>query len=111
MSMFRIIRDLSALSIAIVEIVLIFRFVLRMLAANPQSEFVAWVYEVSVPLLAPFQFAFPTPSVRGGFALEFSTLFAIFAYAFIGYIIQEAMRILENSTNRNQPPAQQNVQQ
>lgn len=102
--MFKLIRDLSALVIAIVEILLIFRFVLKMLSASPDSVFVAWIYEATIPLIAPFQLAFPTPSVRGGFALEFSTLFAIFAYAFIGFVIQEIMRILEQSATRHQQP-------
>jgi hypothetical protein len=80
--------------IGLVEILLVFRFILKLLAANPNAGFVQWIYENSYPLLRPFLFAFPTPSVRGGFTLEFTTLFAIFAYAFIGYILQELLELL-----------------
>lgn len=95
--MFRLLRDLTAFVVGIIEILLIFRFILRLLSANPNANFVGWIYEASYPLLVPFLFAFPTPSVRGGFALEFSTLFAIFAYAFVGYILQELLEILDNN--------------
>lgn len=88
-------KDLAAFVIALVEILLIFRFVLRLLAANPSAGFVSWVYETTRPLLTPFLFAFPTPSISGGFALEFTTLFAIFAYAFIGYVLQEILEIID----------------
>ena len=79
----KLLKDLSTFAFAIIEIILVFRFVLKILAANANSGFVAWIYATSQPLINPFLFAFPTPSVRGGFVLEFTTLFAIFAYAFI----------------------------
>jgi hypothetical protein len=55
---------------------------------------VAWVYETTQPLIQPFSRAFPTPAVGGGFVLEFTTLFAIFAYAFIGYLIEELLILM-----------------
>lgn len=96
----KILRDLSAFTIAIIEILLVFRFVLRLLGARPEASFVSWVYQTTLPLLQPFLFAFPTPSIRGGFALEFTTLFAIFAYAFIGYVLQEVLTLLGKSRKK-----------
>ena len=93
--MLKLIKELAALTIGLVEVLLVFRFVLKLLSANPAAGFVAWIYENTFPLLKPFLFAFPTPSVRGGFTLEFTTLFAIFAYAFAGYIIQELLEIVD----------------
>lgn len=92
----KILKDLAAFVIALIEILLVFRFVLRLLAASPSAGFVNWVYQTTEPLLTPFLFAFPTPSVYGGFALEFTTLFAIFAYAFIGYVIQEILDFIDH---------------
>lgn len=92
--MTKLLKDLAAFSIALIEIILIFRFILRLLAASANAPFVAWVYQTSQPLLAPFQFIFPTPSIRGGFTIEFTTLFAIFAYAVIGYVLQEVLTII-----------------
>jgi uncharacterized protein YggT (Ycf19 family) len=90
----KLLRDLAAFVIGLIEILLVFRFVLRLLSADSSSSFVSWIYETTQPLLTPFLFAFPTPSVRGGFALEFTTLFAIFAYAFIGYVLQEILGVI-----------------
>lgn len=95
--MFKLLRELATFVIALVEILLVFRFVLKLLAANPSAGFVSWIYDTTLPLLKPFLFAFPTPSVRGGFTLEFTTLFAIFAYAFLGYVIQEILDILSKN--------------
>lgn len=92
--MLKLLRDLSAFVIGLIEVLLVFRFVLRLLAASEGSPFVAWIYDTTWPLLRPFLFAFPTPSVKGGFVLEFTTLFAIFAYAFIGYLLQEVLQII-----------------
>lgn len=93
--MARILRDLVSFVIGLVEILLIFRFVLKLLGANPEASFVAWVYETSAPLLSPFLPAFPTPAMQGGSILEFTTLFAIFVYAFAGYIIQELLSFID----------------
>lgn len=90
----KLLKDIAAFVIAIIEILLIFRFALKVLGASTSSGLVAWIYATTQPLLQPFLFAFPTPSVKGGFVLEFTTLFSIFAYAFIGYVIQEVLKII-----------------
>jgi hypothetical protein len=89
--MVRFLREFVYFVVALIELLLTFRFILKLLGASAQAEFVAWIYETTLPLLQPFTLAFPTPTVRGGFILEFTTLFAIFAYAFIGYLIQELL--------------------
>jgi hypothetical protein len=96
--MVRLLREFVYFVVALIELLLTFRFVLKLLGASPQADFVAWVYETTQPLLQPFVMAFPTPTVRGGFVLEFTTLFAIFAYAFIGYLIQELLIIIAGRT-------------
>jgi hypothetical protein len=45
-------------------------------------------------LLNPFVLAFPTPRVAGNFVLEFTTLFALFSYTFVGYAIQELLGVI-----------------
>lgn len=92
--MSKLLKDLAAFTVALIEILLVFRFVLRLLGANPNAGFVNWIYQTTQPLLKPFLFAFPTPKISGSFVLEFTTLFAIFAYAFIGYLIQELLYII-----------------
>ena len=98
--MARLLRDLATFVFGLVEVLLVFRFVLKLFAANPQAGFVRWIYETTEPLLAPFLLAFPTPSVRGGYMLEFTTLFAIFVYAFVGYLVQELLEVMDRETNK-----------
>ena len=92
--MFRFLRELVYFIVALVEILLLTRFLLRLLNANAQAPFVTWVYDTTQPLLAPFARAFPSPTVPGGYVLEFTTLFAIFVYAFLGYLIEELMGMI-----------------
>lgn len=94
----RILKDLATFVFGLVEVLLIFRFLLKLLGANPASVMVEWVYATTLPLLQPFLFAFPTPTVRGGFSLEFTTLFAIFTYAFASYLLQELLEVVEKKS-------------
>jgi uncharacterized protein YggT (Ycf19 family) len=89
--MSKLLKELARFVFGLIDVLLIFRFVLKLLAANPEAGFVAWIYDTTRPLLNPFLLAFPTPKARGGFTLEFTTLFAIFAYTFLGYLIQELL--------------------
>lgn len=90
----KLLKELANVAFGLIEVMLVFRFVLKLLAANPQAGFVNWIYVNTQPLLQPFLFAFPTPKVTGGFILEFTTLFAIFAYAFFSYLVQELLSII-----------------
>jgi hypothetical protein len=90
-----ILQTLLAFVIGIVEMILIFRFILRLLGASPEAEIVAWVLVNSAGLLRPFAFAFTPLLLPGGFVVEFTTLFAIFAYAVIGYVIREALNMMK----------------
>lgn len=88
------IDELVNFIVGLVLMLLSLRFVLKLFGAREQAGFVAWVYDTTAPLLQPFIAAFPTPTIRGGFTLEFTTLFAILVYAFIGFLIQEVITAL-----------------
>ncbi len=96
--MSKILKELAKFVFGLIDVLLIFRFVLKLLAANPDAGFVAWVYDTTRPLLHPFLLAFPTPKARGGFTLEFTTLFAIFAYTFLGYLTQELLAAMSKKS-------------
>ncbi len=93
--MFKLLRDLLTFIISVVETLLVLRFVLKLLGANPAASVVSWVYDTTQPILQPFLLAFPTPTVKGGFILEFTTLFAIFSYAFAGYILEQLLELID----------------
>lgn len=87
---------------AFVDILLFLRLILKLLAANTETPFVALVYVLSIPFLAPFASAFPTPTIAGGYTLEFSTIFAMFVYSFFGYVIIEIIDlIVRNRKNQH----------
>jgi hypothetical protein len=83
--------------VAVIEIALGLRFVLKLLGANPSAGFVDWVYATTAPLLEPFAGMFPSPVLERGFILEFSTLFAMLAYAVLGWLIVELVYLVANS--------------
>ena len=84
--------------ISLVELLISVRIILKLFGASTTAPFVQWVYETSAPLLEPFLGMFPSPNLTGGFVLEFSAIFALFVYAFIGYIVLEILAILVNPT-------------
>ncbi len=62
-----------------IEALLLFRFLLKLLAANPNAGFTEFIYAVSGVFVAPFRFVFRTTQV-GGSVFEWSTLLAMLVY-------------------------------
>ena len=91
----KLLKDLTTFIFSLVGIFLVFRFLLKFLGASETSLFVAFIYENTQPLLEPFLFAFPNSSISGRFVIEFTTLFAIFVYAFISYLIEEILNFFD----------------
>lgn len=71
--------------LGIIEILLAFRFVLKLLAANPEAGFTSFIYGVTYIFAAPFRAVFPTSSVTDGNVFEWTTLLAMFVYAVIAW--------------------------
>lgn len=77
----------------VVELLLAFRFFLRLLAANPAAPFVQFIYRVTEPLVYPFQGIFPPISTQGA-VLEWAVLLAMVVYAIIAWVIVRLIWIL-----------------
>ncbi|MBI2465173.1 YggT family protein [Candidatus Shapirobacteria bacterium] len=88
--------------LGIVEFLLGLRIILKLFGASSAAPFVTWVYETTQPLLVPFIGAFPSPRIEGGFIIEFSSLFALIVFAFIGYLVDRLFisLVLPRKTNR-----------
>lgn len=89
-------RQLITYAIAIVEVLLFFRFILKLLGANPVSGFVNFIYTLSSIFEAPFRGIFPTevqPGLVAKSVLEPSSVVAIFVYAVIAIGLEELIRI------------------
>jgi uncharacterized protein YggT (Ycf19 family) len=93
--MIKLLKWFALFIFSLIGVLLGLRFFLKLLAANLTTQFVIWIYEVTDPLLNPFTLAFPTAKISSGFVLEFTTLFAIFTYVFIGYLIQELLAAMD----------------
>ena len=65
--------------LAVIEVLLAFRFVLRLLAANPAAGFTDFIYTLSYPFVAPFMAVFSTTRVAAS-AFEWTTLLAMVVY-------------------------------
>lgn len=72
--------------LGILEALLAFRFVLRLLAANPGAPFTHFIYTITHPFVAPFMAVFNTTSVAGS-AFEWTTLLAMIVYWLVALAI------------------------
>jgi hypothetical protein len=62
-----------------IEVLLAFRFILKLLAANPTAGFSSFVYSITYPFAAPFLSVFKTTRIEGNI-VEWTTLLAMFVY-------------------------------
>ena len=62
-----------------IEALLAFRFLLKLLGANPAAGFSHFIYQISYPFAAPFLNVFRLTEVRGS-VFEWTTLLAMLVY-------------------------------
>jgi len=66
--------------LGVVEVLLAFRFVLKLLAANPYAGFTNFLYGITYVFANPFLSVFQNGSVLTGNVFEWSTLLAMVVY-------------------------------
>lgn len=76
----------------VIEVLIILRVILRLLAANPDAAFTSLIYTLSGPFIAPFEGVFPTPRSSGS-VLELSSLLAVIVYALLAYLIARMIEV------------------
>lgn len=64
---------------AVIEVLLLFRFILKLLGANPAAGFTDLIYTLSYPFAAPFLLVVPSTQVSGS-VFEWTTLLAMLVY-------------------------------
>jgi YGGT family len=72
--------------LSLLEALLAFRFVLRLLGANAQAGFTSFIYGITWPFSAPFLAVFPMTRVEGSI-FEWTTLLAMLVYWMIALAI------------------------
>lgn len=80
----------------VILLILMLRFVLRALGADPSGGFTNFMYNLSWPLVAPFQGIAAAVRVEGGM-FEWSSLVAMAVYSLVGYVIVRLFRIIATS--------------
>lgn len=70
--------------LGIIEVVLGFRILLKLLGANPASGFTSFIYAISAPFALPFA-GILRVSAGSGMVLEWSTFIAMAVYAIVAY--------------------------
>jgi hypothetical protein len=86
MFMFRTLRAFINIVVGVVELLLTFRFIFEFLVVNTGTPFVAWLYGVTAPLVAPFSKILPNWKVSG-FVVDFAVVAALIVYALAGYFL------------------------
>ncbi|KND47481.1 MAG: hypothetical protein AB199_03565 [Parcubacteria bacterium C7867-004] len=76
--------------LGLIEALLAFRFVLKLLGANPGAGFTNLIYSVTYPFVAPFLSVFRITQVSGS-VLEWTTLLAMVVYWLVALGILKAL--------------------
>jgi hypothetical protein len=79
--------------LGVLEVILLLRFIFKLLAANAGNGFVAFLYDLSYVFVAPFEGIFTDPHV-GRVVLEITTLIAMLIYALIAWGLVWLCRII-----------------
>jgi len=84
--MIRVLRTFINIVVGIVELLLIFRLIFKFLVVNTGTPFVAWIYEVTAPLVAPFAKIFPDWQISS-FVVDFATVTALIVFGIAGSLL------------------------
>jgi hypothetical protein len=85
------------LFLGLIEVLLVFRLVLKLTGANPESGFVNFIYGLSQILIVPFVDIFPQATTQGvttTAVLEPATLVAIVVFAVFALGLMQVVKIL-----------------
>ena len=65
--------------LSVLEVVLVFRFLLKLTEANATAGFTSFIYNLSQPFIAPFAAVFQRTNIQGS-VFEWTTLLAMVVY-------------------------------
>src|SRR5688572_15487691 len=71
--------------LGIIEILLAFRFALKLLGANPVAGFTNFIYSITYIFATPFLSVFRTSRITEGSVFEWTTILAMFVYWIIAF--------------------------
>lgn len=84
--------------VGILEILLGLRFMLKLIAANPDSGFASFIYGITGAFTAPFNTLLGSPATEGSI-LEVTTLIAMAVYALFFWVVARVIVIASERTS------------
>jgi hypothetical protein len=84
--------------LALADGLIAIRFVLKLLAANPEAGFARLIYGVTAPLVAPFVGLLGNPASSAGNQFEVTSLAAMAVYALVAWLLTRIVRLAFNRT-------------
>ena len=81
----------------LIEGLILIRFILKALGANPSAGFAQFIYGITAPLVAPFYGLFGNPSAQGS-VLELHSIVALIVYALLAWLIAKLVWIVAGET-------------
>ncbi len=86
------------LMVAVIALLLAFRFVMMLLAANPANTFASIIYNITNVLVAPFATLLNTPVFEGGSVVDIASIVAMVVYILAAWVFLTLFRILFDDT-------------
>jgi len=86
MSITQLLKNIISTATTIIELLLVGRFILKLIGANPVSGFTQFVYGLTDPLMRPFWGITPTANIDGAI-FDFSIVIAMAVYVIVGTIL------------------------
>lgn len=77
----------------VIEIILAFRFFLKLIGANPSSPFGSFLFGLTDPLVAPFNSLVANPGA-GQSEVELTTLLALIVYPVFGWMVIRGIQLM-----------------
>ncbi len=81
--------------LGLIEVLLAFRLILKMLGANPGSGFVSFIYGISDLFALPFAGILGTTATNAGSVFEWSTLIAMAVYLVVAWGIVKLLQLIK----------------
>lgn len=83
--------------LGVIEVLLAFRFLLKLIGANSTAGFASFIYGISGPFANPF-LSVVAPSISGTSIMEWSTIIAMLVYLIVAYGIIRLFQFMKPVT-------------
>jgi uncharacterized protein YggT (Ycf19 family) len=90
-----------ALVFTVLEVLLLVRFTLKLLAANADQPFVSAIYGITEPLVAPFRGIFAQPA--GTPVVEIATILSVIFFVLLAALIVAIVRAVTGKRGESNP--------